>query len=194
MRLRFALLSTASIVVTAALASAPRAADTYTVDGVHSWVVYRIKHMGLANSFGMFKDVSGSFTTDEAAPQNSKFEFTVKADSVDSANPKRDQHLKSPDFFSAREFPTITFKSKKVSKSADGGYQVVGDLTLHGVTKEISFTIDKIGSAKDPRGMTKAGFSADVAIKRSDFGIKQFPGMLGEDVLLMVGIEGNLKR
>jgi polyisoprenoid-binding protein YceI len=166
------------------------AADTYQVDPIHSWVVYRVKHMGLADSFGMFRDVSGSFVVDEHAPEKSTFQIAVKAESVESANPGRNKHLTGPDFFSAKEFPTISFKSKKITRDGDSGYKVVGDLTLHGVTKEVSVKMDPIATGRDPRFGSKAGFSAELPIKRSDFGMKGMIPMIGDDVRLMVGIEG----
>jgi polyisoprenoid-binding protein YceI len=176
--------------LTLALSAPVDAGDAYQVDPVHSWVAYKVKHNGVADSYGLFKDVSGKFTVDEQDPSKSSFDFTVKVDSVDSANPKRDGHLKSPDFFNAKQFPTITFKSKKVSKASPDGYEIVGDLTLHGVTKELSFKVGKIETAKGPRGGVVAGFNAHVPIKRSDFGMTTFIPMVGDDVLLAVGIEG----
>jgi polyisoprenoid-binding protein YceI len=148
--------------------------------------------MGMANSFGQFKAVSGTFVVDEAAPEKCTFDISVKVESIDSANPARDGHLKSPDFFNAKQFPTITFKSRKVTKSQDG-YEVTGDLTLHGVKKELVFKLDKIATGKDPRGGMRAGFSADVPIKRSDYGMKTALEMIGDDVMLEIGIEGARK-
>lgn len=195
MRLRLASVSSAMIVglgLATSFSAAAKAGDTYQVDGAHSWVAYRVKHLGVANSFGIFKAISGSFVVDEAAPEKSSMDITVKVDSIDSGNPARDQHLKSPDFFNAKQFPTITFKSRKVTKSQDG-YEVTGDLTLHGVKKELVFKVDKIGTAKDPRGGQHAGFSVDVPIKRTDYGIKTATDMIADEVLLEIGIEGMRK-
>jgi len=169
------------------------AAETYTVDPVHSWVVYRVKHMDVASSFGLFKDVSGSFTVDEAAPENSTFAFSVKVDSIDSANPKRDEHLKSPDFFNAKQFPTISFKSTKVVKSPNGGYDVVGVLSMHGVEKPAAIKIAEIPRIKGPLGGHVAGFDTELKIKRSDFGMGSSVPGIGDEVTLMMGIEGKAK-
>jgi polyisoprenoid-binding protein YceI len=192
MRSRLVLLSTTLIVglgLAFSQAAPPQAGNAFQVDSAHSWVAYRVKHNGLANSFGMFKDVSGSFTFDEQAPEKSSIEVVVKVDSIDSANTKRDGHLKSQDFFNAKQFPTIKFKSKKVAKSGEG-YEVTGDLTLHGVTKEIGFKLDKVPTKSGPRGGASSGFNVDLPIKRSEFGMSGFLPMIDDEVLIMVGIEG----
>src|SRR3954454_20427029 len=164
-----------------------RAAATYAADASHSSVIYRVKHMNTSFSWGRFNDVSGSFSIDEANPTESRFEFQVKSDSIDSGNDKRDQHLKGPDFFNAVQFPTIAFKSQSVTKSANG-YEVSGDLTLHGVTKPVTVRLVPAGSGKSPMGKAIAGIEANFNIKRSDFGMKAIPG-IGDDVLLYVSVE-----
>jgi polyisoprenoid-binding protein YceI len=169
------------------------AAETYTVDPAHTWVAYRVKHMDLASSYGQFKDVSGSFTIDEAAPEKSTFAFTVKVASIDSANPKRDEHLLSTDFFNAKQFPTISFKSTKVVKVPAGGYEVMGVMSLHGVEKPVSFKVAAVPQVKGPQGGYVAGFDADLKIKRSEFGMTNGIPMIGDDVTLMIGIEGKRK-
>jgi polyisoprenoid-binding protein YceI len=121
------------------LSATARAADTYTVDGVHSSVAFRVRHMNVAPFFGRFDQISGSFTLDEQDPAKSSFEITIPADSINTANPQRDQHLKSPTFFNSKQFQAIAFKSKKVTKEKDG-YKVEGNLTLHGVTKPATVT------------------------------------------------------
>src|SRR5437879_3709531 len=121
------------------LAVGPSArADEYVLDEAHSGVNFKISHIGLSWTFGRFKEVSGSCTLDAAAPAKSAFNLTIKADSIDTNNQKRDDHLKSPDFFNATQFPTITFKSTAV-KPVEGGLEVTGDFTMHGVTKAVTF-------------------------------------------------------
>src|SRR4051794_7367071 len=100
-----------------ALIRSGHAADTYRVDTTHSSTVFRVKHMNASYAWGRFNSITGSFTLNEAIPAQSKFEFVVKADSIDTANAKRDTHLKSPDFFNTVQFPSITFKSQSVAKS-----------------------------------------------------------------------------
>ena len=112
-------------------------ADTYKVDPVHSSLIFSMKHFGVTDFYGRFKEISGTVTFDAADPSKSSVELTVPVESIDTQNEKRDQHLKSPDFFNAKQFPTITFKSTKVEGSGDN-YKISGDLTIHGVTKPIT--------------------------------------------------------
>lgn len=165
-----------------------QAADSYKVDPVHSTVIFKIFHFNIAPFYGRFDAPEGSFVLDDDAAK-STFEFTIPVDKVDTGNEKRDNHLKGPDFFNAKQFPTINFKSKSVKKS-DNGYEVTGDLTIHGVTKETTVNVDKTGQGKDPMGKERAGLAATFTIKRSDFDVSYMPQGLGEDVTLMVGIEG----
>ena len=113
-------------------------ADDYTIDAVHSGVSFQILHLGLSNVHGRFNDFGGSFTIDTSDPSRSAFSLSIKTDSVDTNNTGRDGHLKSPDFFNVKQFPTIGFKSTSV-KPIDGGYEVTGDLTIHGATKSGHF-------------------------------------------------------
>ncbi len=165
-------------------------ADEFTVDGGHSSVLFRVMHNKSAPFYGRFNDVEGSFTIDDD-PTKSSFEITVKTESIDSNNKKRDAHLKSPDFFNAREFPTLTFKSSKVEKGENGALKVTGDLNCHGVTKSITIDIEVTGSNTGPRGTTK-GIETIFTIKRSDFGVNYGleGGGLGDDVRIIVALEG----
>ncbi len=163
-------------------------ADTYKVDTVHSSIVFRVKHMNTSYAWGRFNDFTGTFAMEGDTP--SAFDFTVKAASVDTANEKRDTHLKGADFFNARQFPTMTFKSKDVRK-AGNAYDVTGDLTLHGVTKSVTAKVEVTGTGKGPTGGTIAGFEATLEIKRTDFGMSYgAPNMLGDDVRIIVSVEG----
>jgi polyisoprenoid-binding protein YceI len=169
-----------------------RAAETYAADPVHSSLVYRVKHMNTSFFWGRFDAIAGSFTLDDANPAESRFEFQVKADSVDTADAKRDQHLKSPDFFNVVQFPTITFKSQSIAKSGSA-YEVSGDLTLHGVTKPVAVRVVPTGTGKDMRGTPIAGIEATLNIKRSDFGMTKMIPAVGDDVWINVSIEGARK-
>jgi polyisoprenoid-binding protein YceI len=173
------------------LAAAP---ESFTIDPVHSTVVYRIDHMGVAAFYGRFNEIAGDFTFDEADPAASSFNVAIKAMSVDTGNEQRDRHLQSADFFNAREHADITFRSTGVSKAADGAYEVVGDLTLHGVTKPVTVRLRPVG-ARETRMGYRRGFDAEATIRRSDFGMTTYleNGGLGDEVRLMIGLEGARK-
>ena len=182
-------LLTLSAAIAAGSPGALRAADTYTADPVHSSVVFKVKHMGTSTAWGRFNALAGSFTLDSADPSKSKMSFTVKADSVDTNNKARDNHLKSPDFFNAAQYPDITFASKTVAKSADG-YEVSGTMTFHGVTKPLSFVLVPTGTGKDMKGTAIAGVDATFTLKQSDFGITKMAAAIGDEVTVFVSIEG----
>ena len=116
----------------------------------------------------------------------------VKTDSIDTGNGKRDQHLKSADFFNAKEFPTASFKSKSVKKSAKG-LDVSGDLTIHGETKPATITMEHVGSGKGPQGGEVTGFEGAIVVKRSDFGMKSYLEMLGDEVTIKISVEAAKK-
>ncbi len=178
-----------TVVLGLEMSSAPaRAADGYTVDPVHSSVYFRISHLGLSYVYGRFDTFSGNFTIDAENPGNTSFAMTIKTESVDTNNKGRDGHLRNPDFFNAKQFPEITFKSTSL-RPVEGGYEVTGDLTMHGVTKPITFVL-KGGKTAEFQGKPRTGFSTEFTIKRADFGIDKFPQMLGEEVLVAVGLEG----
>ena len=166
---------------------------TYTVDGVHSAVIFKCKHVDTSWAFGRFNDVSGSLTFDAAKPENSKIEITIKADSVDTGNKKRDDHLNSPDFLDSKQFPTATFKSKSVAKKGDKTYAVTGDLMLHGVTKSVTIDMEHVGSNDVPQMGKVIGFFGTLVVKRGDYGVDYGQGMLGEDVTLTLSIESAAK-
>jgi len=165
------------------------AADTYSADPVHSSVVYRVKHMNTSYSWGRFNNLAGSFTLDPADPSKSKMAFTIKTASVDSNSKERDNHLKSPDFFNATQYPEITFTSKSVAKGANG-YDVNGTLTFHGVTKPLAFVVVPTGNGKDMKGNAIAGIDANFVLKQSDFGITKMAAAIGDEVNVIVSIEG----
>jgi len=114
----------------------------------------------------------------------------VKADSLDSANADRDKHLKGPDFFNVKQFPTLAFKSTRVRALGDKDYEVTGDLTFHGVTRPVTVKLERIGTGKGMRGETRTGFEATFAIKRSDFGMKYLIPAVGDEVRIIAAVEG----
>ena len=164
------------------------AADTYKIDSEHSAVIFRVTHFNVGNAYGRFNDPTGTVVYDKADPSKSTFTFEVKTDNVDTDNDKRDAHLKSPDFFDAKQFPTITFKSKSVKGEGDM-LQVTGDLNLHGVTKEITVPIKKTGETDTGKMGYRTGWEAQVDLKRSDFGMTGMQGPIGDDVHLVISFE-----
>ena len=180
-----------SLVALVALAApAALAAETFAIDPVHSAVLFKVNHLGVSNFYGRFQDVSGTYVLDADNPAASSFDVTINAESIDTHNEKRDQHLKSPDFFNAKQFPVLTMKSKSVKKTGDKTMRVTADLTIHGVTKEVSFDVTQVGAGKDPWGGYRSGFDASFTLKRGDYDIKFMPGALGEDVTILVSVEG----
>ena len=181
---RFAL---AMIVVTCGTMA--RGAETYTVDPVHSSISFMISHAGISNIHGRFNDFSGKITIDTADPAKSSFAVSIPIESIDTNNVKRDEHLRAPDYFNAKQFPTMSFQSTKV-KAVEGGYEITGDLTLHGVTKPISLTLkggDKV--VEFPKGKQRIGLVSTFSIRRSEFGVTVEPKALGDEISILVGIE-----
>jgi polyisoprenoid-binding protein YceI len=175
-----------------ATAAAPsRSADQFSLDAAHAAVNFKISHIGLSWTYGRFNDVSGTFTIDPDAAKCA-FSLTIKAESIDTANQKRDEHLRSPDFFNVKQFPTITFTSTAVKATKDG-YEVTGDLTMHGMTKSITFPLVGGKTAEFPKGVQRTGFSTELIVKRSDFGINKFADAVGDDVHIAISFEGTKK-
>jgi polyisoprenoid-binding protein YceI len=162
-------------------------ADTYKIDPVHSSIVFKIKHANVSYVYGRFNKFEGAFTLDG---DKSSVEATAAVESIDTAVPKRDDHLRGPDFFNAKQFPDISFKSTKVEEK-DGKLVFTGDLTLHGVTKPVTVELTKVGEGPGFKpGEVRAGLEGAVTIKRSEFGMGGMLNMLGDEVTLMLGFEG----
>ncbi len=160
-------------------------ADKWEVDPAHSAVVFSISHLDTSNQHGRFNEIAGSVTTGESP----SVAFTVQAASVDTNNAKRDDHLRGPDFFNAKQFPTITFTSTAATAN-DAGYELTGDMTLHGVTNPITVQMDKTGEGDDPWGNHRIGYETTFTISRSDFGMSNMLEMVGDEVALTVSFEG----
>jgi polyisoprenoid-binding protein YceI len=190
--MRLARLGFLSLIVALSTAAAVRAADTYKVDPVHSQIVFQINHLGVSNILGRFNEPGGTFVLDNDDAGKSTFEISVAAKNVDTGFQKRDDHLRSPDFFNVKQFPTISFKSTGVKKLEDGSYELTGDLTLHGETKPITVKLGKIVAKEvgPQMGGTRAGFDTTFTLKRSDYGMSFMQGPLGDEVTLMINIEG----
>lgn len=167
------------------------AAKTYQIDAVHSSVLFRAKHLGVTYFYGRFNEFSGNITMDETDISKSKVEFEVKTASVDTANKKRDQHLRSPDFFNTKQFPVITFKSTKVSAKAgqENMLEVTGDFALHGVKKSITVDIEITGKTNFPQVGEVMGFLTTFDIKRSEYGINFGMESVNDEIQITVSIE-----
>jgi len=167
------------------------ATGSYVIDSGHSSVVFRVTHLGAAPFYGRFNDIKGDFTFDAANPEKSTVNVMIDPASIDTNSKNRDGHLKSPDFLNVKQFPKLTFKSKSLKKSGDG-WKLIGDLNLHGVTKEITADFEWVGTGEF-RDQVKGGFGAEFTVKRSDFGMDYMQGPLSDEITIMVGVEGAKK-
>lgn len=183
----FLLLS--GLLAPAFLATPAEAADRYKIDVVHSNVLFKVRHNDLSYVFGRFNDFAADITWDDENPENSSVAFTIQTESVDTHSDRRDQHLRSPDFFNARQFPEITFRSRGVKPNGDETYEVTGDVTLLGETKPVSFTWKETGSGPGPRGDFRKGGISTFTIKRSDFGMNFMLDRLSDEVELIVSVQ-----
>jgi polyisoprenoid-binding protein YceI len=165
--------------------------EIYQIDPVHSSVNFKIRHL-VSRTTGKFTDFSGVIRFDEKNMKQSSVEAVIAAASIDTENKNRDEHLRSADFFETEKFPEIRFKSKKVVPGKKNSFKLIGDFTMHGVTKEITLEAEFLGKAAMREGQPpKAGFTATGVIQRSEFGISTYPGALGEDVSISLEIEAN---
>lgn len=176
-------------------------ASSWEIDGAHSSAQFSIKHLMVSNVRGEFSKVTGTLNLDDKDITKSTVEATIDVSSINTRDEKRDGHLKSPDFFDVAKFPTITFKSKKVAKAGEGKLKVTGDLTIHGVTKEVVLNVDgPAKEAKDPWGNIKSGAVATTKINRKDFGlgwnkVLETGGVaVGEEVSITIDVELQQKK
>lgn len=167
------------------------AETTFNLDKVHSGVFFKIRHMGVSNFMGRFNKVDGSFNLDFDNPSSSFLEMTVQAGSVDSNNDKRDDHLRSPDFFNAKQFPTMTFTGTSFKAVDSETMSVTGDLTCLGQTKPVT-VIAELVEVGDTRQGYKMGVDATFSIKRTDFGDAKYiaDGALGDEVEITALLAG----
>ncbi|MBO9127232.1 MULTISPECIES: YceI family protein [unclassified Rhizobium] len=168
------------------------AADSYEVDPTHAWIGFKTGHAGWSNAHGIFKTVAGTISFDKDDVTKSSIELTIDAASVDTNFEKRNEHLKSPDFLNAEEFPQITFKSTAIEKTGEKTAKVTGDLTLVGTTKPVTLDVTWNGESPLPwdAKTIKTGFSATGSITGSDFGITKMADFgLGPDIKLDMDFE-----
>jgi len=186
------ILAASAFLVTVSLFAAP---DAFTVDPKHSGAEFKIRHL-MSNVGGKFTDFAGSASLDKANPAASSVEFTIQTASIDTATTDRDKHLKSVDFFDVEKFPTITFKSTKITPTqTKDTYDVTGDFTLHGVTKQVTIPVAFLGFGKDPWGNERAGFELNTTLNRKDYGMNwnktldQGGYLLADDVRININLE-----
>jgi polyisoprenoid-binding protein YceI len=145
---------------------------TWNIDPVHSVAEFKVKHMMISNVKGQFTRVKGTLAVNETDLTQSHVEAEIEAASVNTRDDQRDTHLKSADFFDAEKFPSLSFKSTRITRIADGELKAAGDLTIHGVTRNVLFDVEgPTPAGKDPWGNTRRGLSATTKINRSDFGL-----------------------
>lgn len=177
-----------AVAASACLANSVQAAD-YAIDPSHTAVGFQVSHAGISWTHGRFNKLGGEFTIDAANPASQKFAMTIEADSIDTGNQQRDDHLRSPDFFNVKQFPTITFESTKVERTNEG-LKVTGQATLHGVTKPIELLLKGGKVIEFPAGVERTGYSASFKLKRSDFGMGNMLEAVGDDIFINVSFEG----
>jgi polyisoprenoid-binding protein YceI len=184
------------LIASAVALSAPALAATWQIDPAHSNVSFSVRHMMVSNVRGEFTKVSGTVDGDEKTPTQAVINATIDATSINTREAKRDDHLKSADFLDVAKYPTLTFKSKRIEPSGTGQFKVTGDLTLHGVTREVVLDVsDVTPPIKDPMGKTRAGAHATTKIDRKDFGINWSKAMdgggllVGNDVDISIDVE-----
>jgi polyisoprenoid-binding protein YceI len=166
------------------------APERYKIDTTHSSVSFKIRHLGVSWVQGMFKDYEGEVLFDPEKPEASSVTVTVKAASVDTGNEKRDNHLRNADYFHVEKFPTLSFKSTKVEKTGENRYKVTGDFTLLGVTKPLVVDFIATDEIEGMRGEKRRGGETSFTIKRSDFGMKQSIGPIGDEVHVSLSFAG----
>ena len=170
-------------------ASSGATAAGYTLDPTHSFVEFRIQHLGYSWLYGRFNTVKGNFLHDANKPMNNKVNIIIDTASIDSNHAERDKHLRGKDFLNVKRFPEASFKATGYSGTADKGV-LTGKLTLHGVTKTIDIEVTKVGEGKDPWGGYRAGFSGTVVLKLADYGMTYNLGPASTTVEMRLGIEG----
>lgn len=167
---------------------------TFNIDKTHSEAFFQVRHL-VTRVRGRFTEFEGAVDLDKDNPGNSSVSITIQATSVDTGEPDRDNHLRSADFFDVEKFPTITFESTGISSKSDEEYDVAGDLTIHGVTRQITLPVSFNGFVKDPWGNERAGFESEIRINRKDYdlawnAVLETGGlMVGDEVRISLAIQ-----
>lgn len=179
------------ITAVALAASAAAQAGTWQIDPNHTAAQFAVRHLGVSTVRGAFTKVSGSATYDPSDPSKTSLEATIDANSVDTRVEMRDNDLRSPRFFDVQKYPTITFHSKQTKVAGPGKLLITGDLTIHGVTKEVVLDVDgPTTPIKDPMGKgQRTGASATTKVNRQDFGVSALPGAIGDEITITIDTE-----
>lgn len=180
------------IVVTALAMAATAAAQagTWQIDPNHSAAQFSVRHLGVSTVRGAFTKVSGTAKYDPSDPSKTTLEATIDANSIDTRVEMRDKDLRSPHFLEVEKYPTITFHSKQAKAAGEGKVQITGELTIHGVTKDVVLDVDGPSAAvKDPWGNQRIGASATTKINRNDFGVSGAPGVVGDEITITIDAE-----
>jgi polyisoprenoid-binding protein YceI len=170
------------------------ATTTYSLDKAHSELTFQVRHL-LTKVRGRFSDFSGTIEYDEENPERSLVNVEVQAASIDTNERDRDAHLRSGDFFEVENIPTLSFRSTRIQRTGDDAFAVTGDLTIHGVTRSVTFDASLLGTAKDPWGNERIAFEAETTINRKDFGLTwnaalETGGFLvGDEVAIAVSVQ-----
>ena len=178
------------ITALAMAATAAAQAGTWQIDPNHTAAQFSVRHLGVSTVRGAFTKVSGSAQHDSADPSKDTLEATIDANSIDTRVEMRDKDLRSPNFLDVQKYPTITFHSKQTKVAGPGKLLITGDLTIHGITKEVVLDVDGPSAPiKDPWGNQRIGASATTKIKRQDFGITSLPGVVGDEITITIDVE-----
>jgi len=165
---------------------------TYSIDPMHSSAQFKVRHMMIANVRGEFDSVSGTVEFDPAKPDAARIDATIDANSLHTGDPKRDAHLKGADFFDAEKHPSITFRSKRITSAGGKNYKATGDLSLRGVTKEVTLDVENVSDeVTDMWKLQRRGLAATVRVSRKDFGIAFDPdgAMVSDAVDITLDVE-----
>ncbi len=174
------------------LLASPLWAGNYRIDPTHTFVEWRVQHLGYSWLYGRFNTISGDFRWDQEKPEASVINVEILTASLDSNHAERDKHLRGKKFLDVKKYPKATFVSSSFSGDANGGI-LTGTFTLHGVSKQIEFKVEKLGQGDDPWMGQRAGFIAKTVIDRRDYGITENLGPMSNLVELELGVEGILK-
>jgi len=172
----------------AALRAKTPATETYKIDAVHSNIEFRVRHL-MSKVTGRFGKVEGTVNLDSKDITRSSVDVTIEVASISTNDDKRDGHLKSPDFFDAAKYPTITFRSTSVREVAKGRLEVAGTFTMRGVSKTLVIPVTALGTGVDPWKNVIAGFEGQLKLNRQEFGVSYGPGLVGDEVEIELNVE-----
>jgi polyisoprenoid-binding protein YceI len=181
--------------LSAALAlPAVAATATWQIDPNHANAQFTVRHLGISNVQGEFTKVTGTVVIDDEDISKSSVDATIDVNSLFTRVTMRDNDLKSERFFNAAQFPTLTFKSTKISKAADGSVKMTGNLTIRGVTKEVTLDVSGLTTPIQAMGGTRRGVAASTHVNRQDFGVSALPGAVGDDIAIQLDLEMVLQQ